>query len=176
MASASTSTYGTTGTCRFDLIKISSLPSVQPYTFGFLRNDRTLSENIGTAKVWFKVTGVGNTSGSITASLSSASNLSTSDYTNTSLTIPFTNTLLLNDSIALDFNIIDDAIAESDEYLIVKLASGVNANFSSTAQHTLYIQDNDRTFPVGNDKLQLNLLGSFNNGPTPVIDEKLKLL
>ena len=167
LASSSTSSYSASGTCRFDLIKISSLPSVQPYTFSFLRADRTLNENIGTAKVWLKVTGVGNTSGSITASISNASNLSVSDYTNSTLTLPFSNTLLLNDSIAFDFNIIDDVISESDEYLIVKLASGTNASFSSTAQHTLYIRDNDSPFPIGNDKIQLNLLGSFNNGPTP---------
>ena len=164
LAAASTSTYGGGGTCRYDLIKISSIPAVQPYTFAFLRADRSLIENVGTAKVWLKVTGVGNTAGSITAAISNASTLSLSDYANSTLTIPFSNTLLLNDSISIDFNIADDAIAEGDEYLIVKLANGTNANFSSTAQHTLYIKDNDRTFPAGNDRVQLNLLSSFNNG------------
>ena len=166
LASASTSTYGGGGTCRYDLIKISSLPSIQPYTLAFLRADRSVDENSGTAKVWLKVTAAGNTAGSVSLSVSAASNLTAStDYSISSLTIPVSDTLVVNDTIALEVNLTDDAIAESDEYLIFKIGNGTNVNFSATAQHTLYVKDNDRTIPVANNSLQLNLLNSFNNGP-----------
>jgi len=165
LASASTSTYGGGGTCRFDLVKISSLPSIQPFTLAFLRADRSVAENSGTAKVWLKVTTSGNTAGSVSLSVSGASNLTpATDYSISSLTIPVSDTLVVNDTIAVDVNLIDDAIAESDEFLIFKIANGTNVNFSASAQHTLYVKDDDRVLPVANNSLQLNLLSSFNNG------------
>lgn len=164
LAARSTSTYSSAGTTRFDLIKIQSLPTILPYTLTFLKADKTVSESIGTAKVWLKVTTAGNTSGSVDLSLSNYSNADASDRTVVSTTIPVSDTLVLNDTIAFDITINDDAANESDEYLICKLANGVNTTFSATAQHTLYIKDNDRTSPIATNQLTFNLLGSFNNG------------
>ncbi|HEY1039382.1 MAG TPA: choice-of-anchor I family protein, partial [Bacteroidia bacterium] len=164
LAAKSTSAYAAGGTSRFDLLKIQSLPSITPYTLAFLKTDKTVSESVGTAKVWLKVTNVGNTTGSVDLSLSSYSNANASDRTIVSTTIPVSDTLGVNDTIAFTININDDAIAESDEYMICKLANGVNATFAASAQHTLFIKDNDKTAPIATNQLDLTLLGSFNNG------------
>jgi hypothetical protein len=164
LAAKSGSTYGTGGTSRFDMMKIESLPTVVPYVLNFVKADYTTGEAAGTAKVWLKVTTAGNTTGSIDLSISNWSNASATDYTVASVTIPVTDTLVVNDTIAFTINLNDDILAESDEYLICKLANGVNASFSATAQHTLYIRDNDRMAPTATNQLSLNLLGSFNNG------------
>ncbi|MDP2388423.1 MAG: choice-of-anchor I family protein [Bacteroidota bacterium] len=164
LAARSTSTYSTAGTSRFDLVKIQSLPTVLPYTLAFLKSDKTVSEDAGTAKVWLKVTTAGNTTGSVDLSLSNYSNADATDLTIASTTIPVSDTLVVNDTIAFSITINDDAVNESDEYLICKLSNGVNVNFAATAQHTLYIKDNDRMAPVATNQLNFNLLGSFNNG------------
>jgi len=164
LASASTSSYGTGGTSRFDLVNISSLPSIQPYVLAFIGTDKTVNESVATTKIKLKVTSAGNTTGSVDLLTSSYSNADASDYTVSNTTLIVSDTLVVNDTISFDLAINDDSDIESDEYIICKLANGVNVNFASTAQHTLYIKDNDRVLPIANNQLTLNVLGSFNNG------------
>lgn len=164
LASASTSTYGAGGTSRFDLVNISSLPSIQPYILAFIGADKTVNESVATTKVRLKVTSAGNVAGSIDFLASSYSNANASDYTVVNSTLTVSDTLVVNDTISFDITINDDSDIESDEYIICKLANGVNVNFASTAQYTLFIKDNDRVLPVANNQLTLNVLGSFSNG------------
>lgn len=136
-----------------------------PYTLAFNRTNASINEANGTAQIWAKVTVVGNTSGTVDLATSAYTNASNpADYTVAATTINVPNTLALNDSVSFTFNLVNDALVESDEYIIAKLSNGVNVTFSATAQHTLYITDNDRIVPEANHKLSLNLLGSFSNG------------
>lgn len=165
LAARSTSAYGTTGTSRFDLVTISGTPPAVPYTLAFNRTNVTVNENAGTAQVWLKVTNVGNVAGMIDLLRSTISTAtSPTDYTVTATTINVPTTLALNDSIAFTLPIVDDTEIESDEYIVCRIANAVNVTVASTAQHNLYIKDNDRTFPTANNQLSLNLLGSFSNG------------
>ncbi|MFN7015160.1 MAG: choice-of-anchor I domain-containing protein, partial [Bacteroidia bacterium] len=79
-------------------------------------------------------------------------------------TLTISDTLEVNDTVYFDLVINDDANSESDEYIICKLQNGINVNYSSSAQHTLFIRDNDRALPIASNQLSLNLLTSFNNG------------
>lgn len=169
LAARSTSTYSGTGTSRFDLIKVSSLPSVIPYTLAFVAADQTVMESAGTATVALKVTSVGNTAGTIDLAISNYTNANNpADYSiiNTTISVPVT--LALNDVISFTVDIVEDNLPESEEYVICKLTNGVDVNFAGSAQHTLYIKDNDRTTPQASDQLSLNLLASFSNGTAGV--------
>lgn len=162
---AASTTYGAGGTNRFDMLTVSATPAVVPYVLAFNRTNVTVNEAAGTAQVWLKVTTVGNTAGTIGLASSTYTTASNpADYTVAASTINVPTTLALNDSIAFTFNITDDASIESDEYIICKITNAVNVTVASTAQHTLYIKDNDRVIPTANNALNLSLLGSFSNG------------
>lgn len=164
-AATSTSSYATSGTCRFDLVKVSATPPLVPYVLAFNRTNATVNEAAGTAQVWLKVTTVGNTAGTIDLASSTYTTASNpADYSVTATTLNVPTSLALNDSIAFTFNITDDASIESDEYIICKITNAVNVTVASTAQHTLYIKDNDRIIPTANNALNLSVLGSFSNG------------
>ncbi|HRI27007.1 MAG TPA: choice-of-anchor I family protein [Chitinophagales bacterium] len=166
LAARSTSTYGTTGTSRFDLIHITDTPPAVPYTLQFEKADQTVSEAAGTVQVNLRVATVGNVAGSINlliASYSTAAN--PADYIiigSTTISVP--TSLALNNLIPVTFFINDDALDEADEFIICKLGNAANVNFAPTAQHTLYIRDNDRNLPQPTDQVALSLLASFNNG------------
>ncbi|MFM9911167.1 MAG: choice-of-anchor I family protein [Chitinophagaceae bacterium] len=134
-------------------------------TLVFNRVDTTVSEGVGIARVWLRVTGAGNTAGTVDLAVSNYSTATGSgtDYSvTTTLNIP-ANTVL-NQLISIDFTINDDGIAEADEYIICKLTNGSNVIVSSTAQSTLYVKDNDKTAPAASNQLGLNFVSSFSNG------------
>lgn len=166
LAARSTSTYGTTGTSRFDLIRITDTPPAVPYTLQFEKADQTVSEAAGTVQVNLKVASVGNIAGTVDLVISNYSNAGNpADYTIVgSATLSIPTSLALNALIPVTFNLVDDVEIESDEYIICKLGNAANVNFAPTAQHTLYIRDNDRNLPQPSDQLALSLLASFNNG------------
>jgi hypothetical protein len=166
LAARSTSSYGTSSTVRFDLVKITNTPPALPHTIAFVRNDTTVSEGVGTAKIWVKVTTAGNQAGTVdlsaTATYSNATGSGT-DYTAPStLTIPSNATL--NQLFSFDIPVNDDATAESDEYVIWKFANASNLTINTSAQTTLYIRDNDKVTPAAGTSVSLTLLSSFSNG------------
>jgi len=136
-----------------------------PHTIAFVRNDTTVSEGVGTAKIWVKVTSVGNQTGTVNLATSAASTATSggTDYTAPStLTIPSNATL--NQLFSFDIPVNDDASAEADEYVIAKLTGASNLTINTSAQTTLYIRDNDKLTPTPSNQLSLSLLGSFSNG------------
>ena len=136
-----------------------------PHTIAFVRNDTTVSEGVGTAKIWVKVTSVGNQTGTVNLATSAYSTATAggTDYTAPStLTIPSNATL--NQMFSFDIPVNDDASAEADEYIIAKLTGASNLTINTTAQTTLYIRDNDKLTPTPSNQLSLSLLGSFSNG------------
>lgn len=70
----------------------------------------------------------------------------------------------INDT--LTFSIIDDALAESAEYFVLRMVNPVNVDLPAAAANhfTLFITDDDKLAPVANEELTLTHLTSFSNG------------
>lgn len=134
-------------------------------TVAFNRIDTTVSEGVGIARVWLRVTTAGTVAGTVDVAFS---NYSTATGTGTDYsavaTVNIPANAVVNQLISIDFTINDDGVSEADEYVICKLTNPVNVTASSTAQSTLYIKDNDKAVPVANNQLNLSFVSSFSNG------------
>lgn len=168
LAARSTSNYSTSGTARFDMVTVSgSLPAAVPFAVEFIKDDATVLENTGNAKVRARVLNVGNAAGSVDLQISSYSTATASaDYSLMNATANLSPSMQIGDTIDFNVTIVDDALAESDEYIICTFTNATNVNFSNSEQHTLYIRDNDISIPAASDKLKLTLVTSFSNGPS----------
>ena len=81
---------------------------------------------------------------------------------NNTLTIPASTNGVFNFPLA----IIDDAIAEKAERVIVKIATADFATIHPTNNYSIvFIKDNDYVAPAPSNELGINLLTSFSNGP-----------
>ncbi len=159
---SNTALLATGGTWRFDNVSIQGQADVS-ITSG--NNFAQYSENIGLINVPITVSNANASSINLTLGLSVYSNASENvDYTWTNnITIPANTNGITN----LSLSIIDDAIAEKAERIIVKILSGSNANISQTNNYQIiFIKDNDYVAPVPTNELNLNLLSSFSNGLT----------
>lgn len=163
-SAVSSSSYSTGGTARFDLVTITG-DQVTPYEVAFEENSMTFSENSGTVYVVAEIKTIGNSSGSIdlqVSTLSNASNINDYNLMTSTAYIPTSKTI--GDTVLFAFTLIDDAVIESDEYIICRFANGSNVIFDNDEQHTLFIRDNDGSIPIASKKLKLKLVTSFNNG------------
>lgn len=140
---------------------ISLLPA--PGTFTFSAVTQNFTENSGTVNV-----GINSASSNI---YPAKIILSYSVYTDATETTDFT---LAEDTILIpaSFNgvqnvgltIVDDALAERTEKVILKMRSLENATIGANSFQVVYIRDNDYQAPTPNNELKLNLLSSFSNG------------
>jgi hypothetical protein len=151
------------GTPTLDNLSSVSLFAATPGTVAFSAVTQNFLENAGTINV----------------SLTSASPnaypatvvLSYSVYTDATQTTDFT---LSEDTIVIPANftgtqtvpltIVDDALAERTEKIILKVKSLYNATIGTNSFQIVYIKDNDYMTPTPNNELKLNLLTSFSNG------------
>lgn len=150
----------TGGTWRFDNVSIQGQADI---SIASGSNFAQYSENIGLINVPITVSNANAAAINITLGLSVYSNATENvDYTWTNnITIPANTNGVSNVSLS----IIDDAIAEKAERIIVKVLSGSNANISQTNNYQIiFIKDNDYVAPVPTNELNLNLLSSFSNG------------
>jgi hypothetical protein len=150
----------TSGTWRFDNVKIEGRADV---SIASASNFAQYNENIGVINIPITVSNANNSNIDLTFSLSTYSDASPNlDYTWTNtLTIPANTNGVSN----LPITIIDDALAENAERIIVKISSGLNALISSTNNYQIiFIKDNDYQAPTPTNELNLNLLTSFSNG------------
>lgn len=163
LSARSTSTYGTSGTSRFDLVRIfETAPDV---SIAAANNFAQYSENIGSINVPITVANANQAPVNLTFSLSSYSNASEgTDFTWTnSFSIPANQNGVFN----FPLTIIDDTVAEKAERLILKINSGANSNPSLTNNYQIiFIKDNDYVAPAPTNELNLNFLTSFSNGAT----------
>ncbi len=82
---------------------------------------------------------------------------------NNTLTIPANSNGVFNFPLA----IIDDALAEKAERVIVKIATADFATIHPTNNYSIvFIKDNDQVAPVSSNELGINLITSFSNGPS----------
>ena len=158
---ANTANIATAGTWRFDNVSITgSSPSI---SIASASNFVAVNENAGTINVPITVANANLSAVDLVFGLSVYSNsVENSDFTWTNtLTIPASS----NGVFDLPITIIDDALAEKAERIIVKILSGTNANISATNNYQIiFIKDNDYQAPVATNELNFELLTSFSNG------------
>ncbi|MEN9303477.1 MAG: hypothetical protein RL264_1906 [Bacteroidota bacterium] len=158
---ANTANIATAGTWRFDNVSITgSSPSI---SIASASNFVVVNENVGTINVPITVANANLAAVGLVFGLSVYSNsVENSDFTWTNtLTIPASS----NGVFDLPITIVDDALAEKAERIIVKILSGTNANISATNNYQIiFIKDNDYQAPVATNELNFELLTSFSNG------------
>jgi len=140
---------------------VSLLPA--PGTFTFSAITQNFVENTGTVNVGINVASANIYPAKVI--------LSYSVYTDASETTDF---ILAEDTLLIpaSFNgiqnvaltLVDDALAERTEKVILKMSSLENATIGTNSFQVVYIKDNDYQTPAPNNELKLNLLSSFSNG------------
>ena len=153
----------TVGTPTLDNLSAVNLISVTPGTITFSAVTQNFNENAGTVNI-------GLTSASPNAYPATVI-LSYSVYTDAAEGTDFTlaeDTVTIPASFAgtqnVALTILDDALAERTEKVILKVRSLYNATIGTNSFLIVYIKDNDYQAPAGNNELKLNLLTSFSNG------------
>jgi hypothetical protein len=68
------------------------------------------------------------------------------------------------DTLSLEFELLDDILAEQSEYIIITMDAFDNAEFGENEATFLYVSDNDRVLPTATNELKLELLTSFSTG------------
>lgn len=160
---ANSSSIATAGTWRFDNVYFTgSSPSV---SIASGSNFVVVEENAGLINVPVTVANANLAAVDLVFGLSVYSNtVENSDFTWTStLTIPASSNGVFN----LPITVLDDAVAEKAERIIVKILSGTNATISASNNYQIiFIKDNDYQAPVATNELNFEFLTSFSNAVT----------
>jgi hypothetical protein len=163
LAARSTSTYSTTGTSRFDLVRVFEAPV--DVSIAAASNFFAVNENAGTVQVPITVSNANQAPVTVNLGFSTYHNATVNDdftWTGT-LTVPAASNGVVN----LPIQINDDLIPEKAERIIVKLLNSDNATASLTNNYSIiFIKDNDYSTPPPSNELNLQLLSSFSNGAT----------
>ncbi len=168
VAATSTSSYGTTGTWRFDMVTISGTAAANPTpgSVSFVGSSANVNENGTSVKIVASLANGNTSAASVDVEILPISTATQgADYTATTLTYNFpANASTAKDT--LTFLINDDAAAENAEYFIVRFTNPVNVSLPSgnANLYTVFILDNDKLAPVGTQSITLNPVASFSNG------------
>ena len=123
---------------------------------------QTATENSGSVTVNIGFSGANSLPAKFvveTATYSSAVRNSDYSWSNDTLVIP-ANT---NGTFPFTINILNDAIAEKTETILIKLRAVTNATTTASNYQIIYITDNDYVAPTANNELILNKIASFSN-------------
>jgi Secretion system C-terminal sorting domain len=163
LAARSTSTYSTTGTSRFDLVRVFEAPV--DVSIAAASNFFAVNENVGTIQVPITVSNANQAPVTVNLGFSTYHNATVNDdftWTGT-LTVPAASNGVVN----LPIQINDDLLPEKAERIVVKLLNSDNATASLTNNYSIiFIKDNDYLAPTPSNELNLQLLSSFSNGVT----------
>ncbi|RIV25177.1 T9SS C-terminal target domain-containing protein [Fibrisoma montanum] len=132
-------------------------------TVAFSVASQTVNENAGQATVTLSITNPGSQSASVQLFVSSGSATNGSDY---SLSVPQTVTFPASSSASqtVVIPVTDDATAEADEYILLRLQNPIGAQIGSGNSQVVFIRDNDKPAPTSSDPgFQLQLLTSYRN-------------
>jgi len=124
---------------------------------------QTVTEDAGTVQVPVTVSAANTQPVKVVFALVGYTNaMAGSDFSiaNDTLSIPAS----ANGTFNFNIDIIDDALAERTEYVIVKITYLENAQLAGNNYQIVYIRDNDYLAPAPANELKLNLLTSFSNG------------
>lgn len=161
LAARSTSTFSTTGTSRFDLVRVFEAPV--DVSIASASNFFAVNENVGTVQVPITVSNANQAPVTVNLGYATYHNATVNnDFTWTgTLTVPAATNGIFN----LPIQIVDDALAEKAERIVVKLLNSDNATASLTNNYSIiFIKDNDYVAPTPSNELNLQLLSSFSNG------------
>lgn len=144
-----------------NLSSVSLLPASGTFTFSAITQN--FAENAGTVNIGVNVASPNIYPAKVI--------LSYSVYTDATEITDFTlaeDTIIIPASFAgvqnVALTILDDALAERTEKVILKMRSLENAVIGTNSFQIVYIKDNDYQAPAANNELKLNLLSSFSNG------------
>jgi len=132
-------------------------------TISFLSNDTTVVESVPSATLYARLTATSAGSSAISISVSALSNASGADFSLGISTVTFAANAPVNSTAPFVINLVNDAIVESAEYIILRFTNPQNATIGSISQFAFYIGDNDKVIPSATNALTLNLLASFSN-------------
>ena len=163
LAARSTSTFSTTGTSRFDLVRVFEAPV--DVSIATASNFFAVNENAGTVNIPVTIANANQAPVTVNFGFSTYHNATVnSDFTWAgSLTVPAASNGVFN----LPIQITDDVVAEKAERIVIKLLNSENATASLTNNYSIiFIKDNDYVAPSPTNELNLQLLTSFSNGAT----------
>lgn len=131
-------------------------------TVNFSTRSQSVLENLNQISISLALTGTGAAQGSVEAYISSGSAKLGEDYTfeTQTLTIPAG---AVAAPITFNVSVTNDAVAESDEYFVVRFRNAQGIQLATNAAQVFYIRDNDTATPIATDSLELQLLSSFRN-------------
>ncbi|MES2679897.1 MAG: choice-of-anchor I family protein [Bacteroidota bacterium] len=155
---------GAASNFKIDDVSVIGSNTPPPSTISFLSNDTTVSESTTSANIFFKLTATSTASSAISVSVSALSNASTGDYVIAVNTVTFAANAPVNSTASLAITLNNDALAESAEYIVIRLFNPQNTNIGAINQFFFYIGDDDKVIPSASNSLSLNLIGSFSNG------------
>ncbi|MCU0360664.1 MAG: choice-of-anchor I family protein [Bacteroidia bacterium] len=132
-------------------------------TISFLSNDTTVVESVPSATIYARLIATSASSSAISISVSALSNAGGADFSLGVSTVTFAANAPVNSTAPFVINLVNDAIVESAEYIILRFTNPQNASIGSINQFAFYIGDNDKAIPAATNALTLNLLSSFSN-------------
>ncbi|MCF8416901.1 MAG: T9SS type A sorting domain-containing protein [Crocinitomicaceae bacterium] len=163
LAARSTSTYGTGGTCRFDLVTVKEAEGTASIVTA--SNFQIVTETAGTVNVPVTFANANNALAEVVFEISGYSSGGLGTDFNWSVDDTLTIPALFNGVVNFPITILNDSQAERAETVILKIKSHRNALVSASQYYQIiYVKDNDYVAPVGTNELNMNLLTSFSNG------------
>ena len=151
----------TAGTWRFDNVRFTASPA--NVSIVTANNFAVYNEDAGMIQIPVTISNANAAPVTLNLGLAMYSSATEEEdfiWTNT-LTIP----AQMNGVFNVPLAIVDDAIEERAETVLVKIVSGSNVSISSTQYfQIIYIKDNDYQAPVATNELGMDLLSSFSNG------------
>jgi hypothetical protein len=159
----STSTYGTTGTSRFDLITLKEAEGTA--SIATASNYQIVTESIGTITIPVTFANANNALAKVVFEVSGYSSGSLSSDFNWTVNDTLTIAAGFNGIVNFPITITDDVLSEKAETVILKIKPDRNTLVSTTSYYQIiYVKDNDYQAPIGTNELNMSLLTSFSNG------------
>lgn len=122
----------------------------------------SVQEDAGSLAVKIKLTNPSTSSIDLVVKGAPFSNAGAQDFTLATQTLNFTGSSELEQ--VINIPIINDNVAEQDEYIVLSLENAAGAIITGGNYMTIFIKDNDRGAPVPNKEIELNHVGSFDPG------------
>ncbi|MHC1708146.1 MAG: choice-of-anchor I family protein [Bacteroidales bacterium] len=149
-----------------DRMMVGSFPYTFAYNASIAWNKKfyTINENAGSIQVQLDLSFPSLSSVDLVVKPAPFSTAAAEDFTLVNQTLNFSGSSTTTQVITIP--IIDDAISEDDEYLVISLENINGVNLSGSKYVTVYIKDNDRHVPTPDQELKLSYVSSFD--PSPV--------
>jgi hypothetical protein len=159
---------GNTYTLTVDnLINTSGLQMFTAYTKSFTYNTKislatkfvAVNENAGNVNITLNVENPSTSSVTISLKPAPWSTATSGDHSYQTQVVNLDGASALTQNISIP--IVDDNLAEQDEYLVIALENADGLSVTGSTYFTLFIKDNDRAAPTGNKSIELSHVTSY---------------